>query len=295
MNGKKGSEPTLHQLKVTLNGTKPPIWRRIQVESDLPLNALHNVLQIVMGWDDSHLHMFKVGNAIYSAMNPEMGLDMGIGEQDETEATLADIAPKEGAKFVYEYDFGDSWNHTVIVEKILPDNGDVELPRMLTGKRACPPEDCGGVWGYADLLEVLADPKNPEYADRLEWLGYDYDPEEFDIDAINQQLKMVESFPDILTQETIDMMVDLSLTEIERATTGAEYTRGSGSFVLKLEGSATAFASLVQVILAEYGNLENVKFVIELGPGKDDPLIVRMTGDAEEIDDLWLLLGPDED
>jgi MoaA/NifB/PqqE/SkfB family radical SAM enzyme len=175
----------VYQLKVTLNGTKPPIWRRILVTADTRLSKLHDILQDVMGWDDQHLHQFEIKGENYGI--PSAGFEMGT--KNEKSKTLGEVAPSEKVKFVYEYDFGDSWEHAILVEKIMEPEEGKKYPVCIDGKLACPPEDCGGVWGYYDTVEALADPEHPEHAERLEWIGEDFDPEYFDIDSVNARLK----------------------------------------------------------------------------------------------------------
>jgi len=174
----------IYQIKVTLRYSKPPIWRRIQVRGDTRLDQLHMILQAVMGWWNAHLHQFVVGNIYYGEPHPDYGFEM----RDESRVKLAQVVPHEKAKFVYEYDFGDSWEHELLVEKILPAEKGVRYPRCIKGKRACPPEDVGGVWGYDDFLEAIKDPKHPEHEDMLEWIGDEFDPEEFDLAALNEAL-----------------------------------------------------------------------------------------------------------
>lgn len=175
----------IYQLKVTLRHSKPPIWRRIQVPANTRLDQLHRILQLTMGWDNSHLHQFKVGQRYYGMTEPESDFDLDM--EDERKVTLAQLAPGVKKKLLYEYDFGDSWEHEILVEKIMQPEPGIAYPRCLTGKRACPPEDCGGIWGYGSLLEAISDPNHPEHAEMLEWLGEDFDPEAFDLDFINQE------------------------------------------------------------------------------------------------------------
>lgn len=177
----------IYQFKVTLRGIRPPIWRRFQVYSDITFYELHEILQVVMGWYDSHLHLFDLGGfLITDAETLAEGWGDGANEQ---KARLNKYLTQEGEKVRYEYDFGDSWEHDVLLEKILTAEPDTYYPRCLKGKRACPPEDCGGVWGYADLLEALADESNPEREEYLEWLGGDLNQEAFDLTEINEGLK----------------------------------------------------------------------------------------------------------
>ena len=157
----------MYQIKVTLKGSKPPIWRRMQITSDTTLAKLHRILQRVMGWEGSHLYQFVTGGIAYG--DPSM-----LGELDAEDArtvTLAALMRGEKSKLLYEYDFGDSWEHELLVEKILPLDEGKRYPVCLTGKRACPPEDCGGVWGYVSFLEAIHDPEHPEHEEMLEWIG----------------------------------------------------------------------------------------------------------------------------
>jgi hypothetical protein len=177
----------VYQLKVTLKGTKPPIWRRIQVTGDTSLLKLHQILQIAMGWYDSHLHQFIVWGTYYGIPDPDFPYEI----KSETRAKLSQVVAQEKDKFTYEYDFGDSWEHEIVVEKILQPETGTHYPVCLAGKRACPPEDCGGVWGYADLLEAIRDPEHPEHDEWCEWVGDEFDPNEFDLEEVNHELKML--------------------------------------------------------------------------------------------------------
>lgn len=185
------NETQIYQLKVILRDIKPPIWRRFHVPSDMKLGKLHKVIQIVMGWTNSHMHQFKVGTTYYGTTYPD-DFDGMPETRDENKAKISELVAKPKAKFVYEYDFGDSWEHEVVLEKILSPESGVRYPTCLEGKRACPPEDCGGVWGYANLLEVIEDEDHPEHEDMLEWLGEAFDPESFDVEAVNKALKRVK-------------------------------------------------------------------------------------------------------
>jgi hypothetical protein len=180
--------PDIYQMKVTLMDSKPPIWRRIQVPADITLAKLHQVLQVVMGWTDSHLHQFVIGGESYGEPHPDYGDDMA----DERRYKLSRVVKGEKAKFRYEYDFGDSWLHQLVVEKVLPPEPGVHYPRCMTGKRNCPPEDCGGIWGYSDFLEAVQNTGHPEHRDMLEWVGGEFDPESFDVEEVNRALKRVK-------------------------------------------------------------------------------------------------------
>ncbi len=183
------SNVSIYQIKVTLRDSKPPIWRRILVRSDITLGELHHILQAVMGWWDYHLHQFIVGRTYYGVPHPDYADFMDMC--DESDVRLNQIADA-GAKFVYEYDFGDSWEHILLVEKVLPLEPDQQYPVCIKGKRACPPEDVGGVWGYYGFLEAIQDPDHPEHEDYLEWIGEDFDPEAFDLDAVNAALRALQ-------------------------------------------------------------------------------------------------------
>jgi len=182
----------IYQLKVTLKDSHPPIWRRIQVPGDISLSQLHAVLQIVMGWTNSHLHHFKAGERYYGVPGPEFAGMLEV--VDERRVGLHQIAPNVKARFVYEYDFGDSWEHEIVVEKTLPSKKGVPYPHCMDGKRACPPEDVGGVWGYDTFLEVMRDPQHPEHDDMVEWIGGKFDPDAFDLRGVNGALQLFESY-----------------------------------------------------------------------------------------------------
>lgn len=177
----------VYQLKVTLKNTKPAVWRRIQVP-DGTLGELHAILQVVMGWQESHLHQFVVHGDYYGVPFDD-GFDMGPETRDEEDLLISQIAGNaKKTKFVYEYDFGDGWLHEIVVEKMIQPAANVDYPRCVGGARACPPEDCGGPWGYADFLEAIGDPDHEEHERLTEWIGGDFDPEAFDPDAVNKQL-----------------------------------------------------------------------------------------------------------
>ncbi len=144
---KDSSVPTkpkaVYQLKVTLDGIRPSIWRRIQVRRDITLFKLHKILQVVMGWQNYHLHQFVIMGECYSVISIEADM-LGDDFKDEKRFSLSRIIPGEKFKFTYEYDFGDGWDHTILVEKILRPAEELKAPVCLDGKRSAPPEDCGG-------------------------------------------------------------------------------------------------------------------------------------------------------
>ena len=188
------SAGTTHVLKVTLAHVRPPIWRRLAVPSDANLATLHAALQFAFGWEDKHLHEFKVGDARYGVPGPD---DEEL--LDEADVTLADVLPRKTSQLQYTYDLGDFWLHNVSVEHIeeAPASGGSRgmRPRRrpgvvtcLDGARAAPPEDCGGPAGYTELLEALADDSHAQHADMREWVGADFDPERCSLADINRRL-----------------------------------------------------------------------------------------------------------
>jgi hypothetical protein len=185
----KATAGTVYQVKITLDGIRPPIWRRVQVK-DCTLARLHDIIQVSMGWDDYHLHEFEITGERFG--DPEQWDEPDPwGEQDvanERKVKLSQLLDRDVKKFRYAYDMGDDWQHTIQIEKVLPAEAGVRYPRCIDGKRACPPEDCRGPWGYADLLEALQKPKTPRQEELLEWIGGEFDAEAFDPEAVNQAL-----------------------------------------------------------------------------------------------------------
>jgi len=178
------SGTVVYQLKVTLQGIRPPVWRRVQLR-DSSLADLHDVIQISFGWEDDHLHVCAVGGEEYGARDP-----MGEMEyRDERKLKLSQLVAQGIKKFSYTYDFGDNWEHAILIEKTVPAEADARYPRCIAGARAGPPEDCGGPWGYADLVEAVRNPQHEGREDLLEWLGDDFDPEACDLDAITKELQ----------------------------------------------------------------------------------------------------------
>jgi hypothetical protein len=184
----------MYQLKVTLLGSEPKIWRRFCVPATIRLSQLHKVLQRVLGWTDSHLHAFHHGDDIYQIPYPGFD-DLNLpGErccQDERKFTLVSLLERPRQKLHYEYDMGDGWEHEIVLEKILP-GAPAQHPVCLAGENACPPEDCGGIGGYYQLLETLDDPKHPEHAHLLEWLAGPFDPKAFDLTRVNRTIKTIK-------------------------------------------------------------------------------------------------------
>jgi hypothetical protein len=186
----KSATDTVVQFKVTLLGAKPSIWRRIQVK-DCTLDKLHEHIQTVMGWTNSHLHQFDIEGRCYG--DPEL-LDDGFQDVecvDSKRTLLSQILPKNGKRFAikYEYDFGDGWEHEVLFEGIPSVDPKAKYPLCLEGERCCPPEDCGGVWGYADFLRQIGSNKRKQRAETLEWAEGWFDPEEFDATTATKSMK----------------------------------------------------------------------------------------------------------
>jgi len=208
-------------MKISLNDIEPEIWRRFIVDSSISLQKLHEIIQVVMGWENSHLYSFSIGDEKYSPNNNEESGDWGecdccsgcdngddddfdddFEDEDDTDyeddadasdesikkVKLQDLKLKTKQEFLYVYDFGDNWEHTITIEKISENTENLKTPLCLEGKRACPPEDCGSIPGYEDILYALKNPDDEDSEDLLEWLGEDYDPEEFEVEAVNEEL-----------------------------------------------------------------------------------------------------------
>ena len=175
---------TAHQLKITLKGVKPPVWRRLVVPSDVTLAELREVLIAGMGWSGYHLASFTVGRTTY--LEPDD--DWPSSDVDPASVRLRDVAGA-GDGFTFDYDFGDGWKHAVVVEEVLPVAGRTR-PSCVAGRRACPPEDVGGPWGYGDFLDAIADPGHDRHDELLEWIGGGFDPEAFDVAETDEALKL---------------------------------------------------------------------------------------------------------
>jgi len=178
----------VYQLKVVLLETEPPIWRRFLVPSSVTLHRLHLILQDVMGWTNSHLYSFRIGTKEYAEPDPDNEFNE-LDFKNSRRTKLGRLVTKKEDIFLYEYDFGDGWEHMLLVEDILERKPGIRYPVCLTGERACPPEDCGGTHGYAELMGIIADPDHEEYLDMITWLGGRFDPEALDIDIVNLKLK----------------------------------------------------------------------------------------------------------
>jgi len=175
----------VYQFKITLKGTKPPIWRRILVPETYTFWDLHVAIQDAMGWEDYHLHEFtllspKTGRKVKIGIPSDEDVDYGWEVLAEWNQKIAHYFSSENSKADYVYDFGDGWEHSIKLEKILPRETGVAYPRCIDGRGACPPEDCGGIGGYAEFLEAIGDPANELHEDMLDWVGGSFDPDDFD-------------------------------------------------------------------------------------------------------------------
>ena len=189
MPAKKSTVPAeIYQLKVTLLGTSPPIWRRLLVPADLTLAQLHDVLQAAMGWEDGHMHEFSIGRRHFGRPNPDDRLRGMPPVENERTVRLSSLLGRVGAEAVYTYDFGDGWEHGLVLEKRLSADPNTAYPVCTGGQLACPPEDCGGIGGFYDLLEALGDPAHEQHDELRDWVGDEYDPDAFSVDDVNRML-----------------------------------------------------------------------------------------------------------
>jgi hypothetical protein len=173
-----------YQFKVVLRGISPPIWRQFQVWEDATLAQLHRILQMVMGWENYHMYEFRIGGRIYG--DPNLDDEREINDAKRT--PIRNVLPGVGAEFEYEYDFGDDWQHDLLLEAVMQSSPETAYPRCIAGERNCPPEDVGGSGGYADYLEALADPDHEEHENVMAWRG-PFDPETFSIEKVNRELE----------------------------------------------------------------------------------------------------------
>ena len=187
---KKTLDPTLpiFQLKITLRHIQPLVWRRIQVD-DCSLAELHDIIQISMGWDDEHMYAFVIDGK--QCGDFEHGDDF---DDDSRSVRLSEVVGEGHTRFRYDYDFGDDWAHTVDIEETLPAEQGAHYPRCVKGERACPPEDCGGPHEYPCFLDKIQDPQHEEHEEMLDWVGDEFDPEEFDLEQVNEELFHLRRF-----------------------------------------------------------------------------------------------------
>lgn len=179
---KTSAHANIIQLKVTLRGVKPPVWRRLLMSGMMNLGQLHTAIQAAMGWRDCHLHVFNIGGEPFGDRRSVDDVT------DEQRPTLNGLLRSSVVRFGYTYDFGDNWEHTIAFEISEPAVEGGSYPACIGGKRNCPPEDCGGPWGYQQLLAILADPNHPEHADQIDWIGEEFEPNEFNLERANTVL-----------------------------------------------------------------------------------------------------------
>lgn len=178
-----------YQLRIQLRRVEPPVWRTLRVPADIKLTKLHKIFQAVMGWSDSHLHEFRIGAIRYGIPDPDFQEDNAV--TSEKRAVLGDVLKPSISLFLYLYDFGDGWEHEVLIEKAAAvAEGDRPL-LCLAGANACPPEDVGGPYGYAEFLKAIANPKHKEHKRYLRWCGGAFDPAGFDLQAVNRELARI--------------------------------------------------------------------------------------------------------
>lgn len=182
------SQSTTYQMKVWLKGSRPAIWRRFRVSGDITLYKLHRILQVVMGWSGYHLYEFRVGRSRYGDLDPEYSPETKSARR----VRVGKVFTREKSRFTYIYDFGDYWEHEIVLEGILSAEQELRYPVCVEGARACPPEDCGGIWGYSDLLKIIRNPRDEEYGHMTEWVGDEFDPEHFDLDKLNRRLSHIK-------------------------------------------------------------------------------------------------------
>lgn len=187
----------IYQFKITLKGIRPPIWRRFQVKSGITFYELHKIIQVVMGWHDYHLYCFTFGRG-WDELRIEEPDEFGgftiEGQNFDSRKTRVDsVFTSEKEKCLYTYDFGDDWEHELLLEKILEPEEGVRYPVCIKGRRACPPEDCGGIYGYYEFIEIINNPRHLDYKMTMEWLGGSFDPEEFDLEEVNEALRNMKN------------------------------------------------------------------------------------------------------
>ena len=184
----KKNEPQICELTISLDVIEPEIWRRVIFPMDSTLGELHELIQVAMGWENSHLYKFKIRSKSY--MDLELCDEISDEAQDCWDVTLKELGIKSGSKFEYIYDFGDYWCHTIKVEKVRNARPFEPGFGCRSGARNCPPEDCGGAPGYDTLLEAMRDNKHPEREELMKWVGPDFDPEKFDVDSTNEKIQI---------------------------------------------------------------------------------------------------------
>ncbi|CAN5439054.1 hypothetical protein BH11BAC1_BH11BAC1_23940 [soil metagenome] len=185
---------TSYQFTIRLRGSEPEIWRRIQVVTDTTLFELHHVIQIAMGWTNSHLYEFQLKELHFGTQYSDDQEVYGDDFRDASLISIKELELKPEQIFVYQYDFGDNWEHSIHVDKIELKDDNKKYPFCIDGQQKCPPEDCGGIRRYYEMLEILASKNHPEKKELKEWLGARFDPNHFDKDKVNRQLKKIDKY-----------------------------------------------------------------------------------------------------
>ncbi|MBN1428450.1 MAG: plasmid pRiA4b ORF-3 family protein [Anaerolineae bacterium] len=315
----------IYQIKLTLLGSEPPIWRRLKVPGDSTFEELHGIIQVSFEWENAHLHQFVLGDkddpiyishadfelegtriknrkAIEKTMT-DLGFDSDLANidslvksnmLDECVIVLREIVSREGGKLLYEYDFGDNWEVEILIEKIFTPEPDVVYPICVDGARSAPPDDCGGIPGYADLLGALRDLKREDHEDAVEWIGENFDPEEFDIEAINAEMLyydeyLVPSDDDSLNDDDAQMLSEEKIEEViemineQTKAFIQEVALSDNGFALRFPGGIP----LVNVVIPQfatmtYAQYPQLKVIYEIGPGSE-PVWIRFAGPLEDI------------
>lgn len=180
----------IYQVIITIKEINPKIWRRLLVPSDMRLSDFHKVIQTSFGWTNSHLHQFIKNDTCYTRRMQDDDYWDELENVDYHNMKIFSLLYSKREKMIYEYDFGDSWRHEIILEEILPPNEGFKYPLCLDGARSCPPEDCGGVWGYQNMMKILKKPKHEEYESYIIWLDGKFNSEYFNKDKVNKRLKL---------------------------------------------------------------------------------------------------------
>lgn len=178
------------QLRIELKRIKPHIWRRVVVPETVTLAKLHAVLQAAMGWSDRHLHEFEIANKHYGI--PDEEWDIGEPKLDERRVRLKSFVEARVRRFTYTYDFGDHWEHQIVLEDLVAPRASGQRIVCTAGENACPPEDVGGEPGYPEFLAAISDPKHEQHTQMIEWIGYPFDPHAFDLNTVNQRLAAIK-------------------------------------------------------------------------------------------------------
>lgn len=246
----QAAKAPIYQLRIDLLGIRPPIWRRLLVPSEVTLDVVHAIIQVAMGWSNYHLHVFTYRGVEIGDPTTD---DWGQETIDERGVRLSQVLAKAGDKLTYEYDFGDGWVHTLKLEKVLPRHPETAYPVCVTGRRACPPEDVGGIWGYADFLEALSDEYHPRHNSVSEWIGGAFDSEAFDADEVTTALQGLSSEPtvsdfpfDSLTVVRLQMLSpELSATLLAHVTQDyPEYRAEARQLAARIDSAPTVAAWL---------------------------------------------------